>query len=82
MAKGKYRILDEFIFTINKKTNQRELKEETLEQVLDAIAECSGGYSICRGGIITWDDQGVKLLATVVDAGEGARVFDFQPITD
>lgn len=65
MAKGKYRILDEFIFTINKKTNQRELKEETLEQVLDEIAECYGGYSICRGGLILIDTvTGAKRLIT------------------
>lgn len=82
MAKGKYKILDETLFTVNQKTGQRELKHEYLEQVLDDISECHGGWSICRGGLIMWDDQGVKLLGTLVDTGGGARVIDWNPITD
>lgn len=81
MAKGKYFVSSDTIYTIGK-DNKRVLKEKTLEAINDEIAECHGGYSICREGFILWDDQGVKVLATVMDTGGGARVFDFQVITD
>ena len=65
MAKGKYTILDETLFTVTQKTGQRELKHEYLEQVMDEIAECFGGYSVCRGGLILIDTvTGAKRLIT------------------
>lgn len=79
MAKGKYKILDETLFTVNQKTGQRELKHEYLEQVLDDIAECFGGWSICRGGLIVIDANGVKYLGTPVEV-EGTVELDFNEI--
>lgn len=65
MSANKYKVLDETIVTINKSTGQRELKLEYLEQILDDIAECRGGYSICRGGLILIDTvTGAKRLIT------------------
>lgn len=64
MVLGKYRLFDEVVFTIGS-DGQRILKERTLEEVLDQIAECYGGYSICRGGLILIDTvTGAKRLIT------------------
>lgn len=64
MAKGKYFVSSDTIYTIGK-DNKRVLKEKTLEAINDEIAECSGGYSICRGGLILIDTvTGAKRLIT------------------
>ena len=77
MSVGKYNILDE-VFSTTARNGKRVLKEKTLEEVLDAIAECNGGYSICRGGLILIDTvTGVKNLITL----DNGTLVD-TPITD
>lgn len=74
----KYRIIDEAFRTTNQTTGQPELREKFLEEVLDAIAECQGGYSACRGGIILFDTvTGAKSLVTLANG----TLVD-APITD
>ena len=74
----KFRVIDEAIVSVNPKTGQRELKYDTLEEILDAIAECQGGYSACRGGIIVFDTvTGAKSLITLANG-----VVTDAPITD
>lgn len=64
MGFGKYRVSSDTIYTVNR-DGQRELNQKTLEEILDEIAECQGGYSHCRGGIILIDTvTGAKRLIT------------------
>jgi hypothetical protein len=62
----KYKFTADTFFTVNQDSGRRELKQEYLEQILDAIAECQGGYSACRGGLILFDTvTGDKTLITI-----------------
>lgn len=78
----KYKFTSDTIFAVDPDSGKRILKDDKkyLEQILDAIAECQGGYSACRGGLILFDDNGDKFLATI-ETGEGTD-WVFTPITD
>lgn len=76
----KYKFTSDTIFRVDPNTGKRLLPEDKqyLEQILDDIAECQGGYSACRGGLILIDTEtGVKNLITLVN---GTLVDT--PITD
>lgn len=76
----KYKFTSDTIFAVDPKTKKRILKNDKkyLEQILDDIAECQGGYSACRGGIILIDTvTGAKNLITL----DNGTLTD-TPITD
>jgi hypothetical protein len=66
MGFGKFLISSDTLYQI--RDGKRYLAQKTLEEVLDEIAECQGGYSHCRGGLILIDTvTGAKRLITSVN---------------